>query len=77
MHKLYELIGAMQQRKIPFYLGVYRDKVITIHIALPGQRFEIDVLEDGSLDIGEFSGDELKSMDPTYVERLFIEFERR
>ncbi len=58
MHNLYKILQDLDSAKIFYTLAHYRDDVVTIHVTVPGKRFEIDVESDGSVDTAIFSGNE-------------------
>ncbi|MCA8303630.1 hypothetical protein LGN24_19260 [Burkholderia seminalis] len=57
-HALYELLSDLDDRRLFYTLGRHRPDTILISITVPGERIEIDVFDDGHLEMSRFSGDE-------------------
>ena len=74
MHLLYRTMDKLKEAKIHFSLGTHRDHVITISIALPGERIEVDVFDDERVDIARFRGSELESTDPDLIDEIIASF---
>lgn len=55
--KLLDTIASLQRAKIPYSLAVTRDDAITILATVPGQRWEIDVFRNGSVDLDVFQSE--------------------
>lgn len=52
--KIFEIISDLQISKISFSLEITREDAITVLVAVPGQRWEIDVFKDGEVDVEVF-----------------------
>src|SRR5581483_9929737 len=52
--KLMEIIRSLKAARIHFEVRYHRYDGITIEANLPGERWEIDVLEDGDVDFERF-----------------------
>ncbi len=52
--KLMGIIRALEAARIHFTLSYHRYDAVSIHASVPGQRWEIDVLEDGDVDFERF-----------------------
>ncbi|NIF40982.1 hypothetical protein F3J14_08805 [Burkholderia sp. Tr-862] len=57
-HPLYELLSNLDERRLFYTLGRHRPDTILISITVPGERIEIDVFDDGHMEMSRFSGDE-------------------
>ncbi|MDR8094452.1 hypothetical protein [Burkholderia cenocepacia] len=57
-HVLYELLSDLDGRRLFYTLGRHRPDTILISITVPGEHIEIDVFDDGHLEMSRFSGDE-------------------
>ena len=57
-HSLYHLLNRLEQARIHFTLGRYRDYTILVTLTLVGERVEIDVFEDGHMEVSRFKGSE-------------------
>jgi len=62
-----QFLGFLQnldQQEISYSLAHHRDEAIMVSVALPGERWEVEFLNDGSVEIerfisqGEISGEE-------------------
>lgn len=67
------LLNKLEKNSIFYKLNKVRNEAIMIEVAVPGQRWEIEFLEDGTVDIEKFISD--KDMyDVNELETLFKEF---
>jgi len=57
-HPLYELLSRLEQDRIHFTLGRYRSNTVQVTLTLVGERVEIDVFDDGHMDVSRFKGSE-------------------
>jgi hypothetical protein len=52
--KLMAVIRALEEAQIHFTVARNRDDAVSIQATVPGERWEIDVLEDGEVDFERF-----------------------
>jgi hypothetical protein len=52
-----ELLQRLKLAKIYSELRYYRDDAISVDVAVPGQRWEIDVFSDGRVEVEVFQSD--------------------
>lgn len=57
-HPLYELLQKLEAAKIHFTLGRWREDTVLVTLTLVGERVEIDVFEDGHMEVSRFRGSE-------------------
>lgn len=57
-HPLYQLLQNLEDAKISFTLGRSREDTVLVSLTLVGERVEIDVFEDGHMEISRFRGNE-------------------
>jgi hypothetical protein len=57
-HPLFALLAQLEAERIPFTLGRYRPDTILVSLTLVGARVEVDVFDDGHMDVARFVGDE-------------------
>ena len=57
-HPLFDLLRRLEAAKIYFTLARDRDDTITVTLTLVGERVEIDVFEDGHMEVSRFRGSE-------------------
>jgi hypothetical protein len=55
--KLMALLRRLEQAHIHHELTRYRDETISVRITVPGERWEVDFLVDGSVDVERFVSD--------------------
>ena len=66
-------LNKLEENSIFYKLNKVRNEAIMVEVAVPGQRWEIEFLEDGTVDIEKFISD--KDMyDVNELETLFKEF---
>ncbi|OQY43567.1 MAG: hypothetical protein B6247_31530 [Candidatus Parabeggiatoa sp. nov. 2] len=52
--KLLQFLNRLEQEKIYYTLSHHRENAIMITVSLPGERWEIEFLEDGSVEVEQF-----------------------
>ena len=72
-HQLYELLQKLEAAKIHFTLGRHRPDTILVTLTLVGERVEIDVFDDGHMEVARFPGSENIVGGSELVERLIDE----
>ena len=66
-------LNKLEENKIFYKLDKIRSEAIMVAVVVPGQRWEIEFLDDGTVDIEKFISD--KDMyDASELETLFEEF---
>lgn len=66
-------LNQLESSDIFYKLNKVRNEAIMVEIALPGQRWEVEFLEDGSVDIEKFISDG-DMYDVAELETLFKNF---
>ena len=58
-NQLTAFLAELEQKGISYHLAHHRDEALTVLVAVPGERWEIEFLGDGSVEIEKFvsSGD--------------------
>lgn len=69
-HQLYDLLSRLEFAGISFTLGRYRPDTILVSLTLVGERVEVDVFDDGHMEVSRFIGTEDVSGDAKLVEQL-------
>ena len=72
-HPLYHLLSRLEDAKIHFTLGRHRDDTVLVSFTLVGQRVEVDVFEDGHMEVSRFAGSEDIIGGEELVEKLINE----
>lgn len=57
-HPLYALLSELEQSRIQFTLGRYRPDSVLVTLTLVGERVEVDVFDDGHMEVSRFMGNE-------------------
>lgn len=73
MDGLIKFLNKLEQLKIYYRMNKIRSDSIMIEVAVPGQRWEIEYMSDGSLEIEKFVSNG-KIYDENEIEVLFNEF---
>ena len=55
---IFETIRLIEAAKLHFFIERTRPDTIRLSVTLVGERLEIDVFEDGHLEVSRFRGDE-------------------
>lgn len=74
-HPLFKLLNALEAASISYTLGRHRDDTILVTMTLVGERVEVDVFEDGHMEVSRFVGNEDIVGDESLV-RVLIEENR-
>ena len=54
---LISFLNDLRAAKINYRLGQYRDDAIMVEISVPGERWEVEFMEDGSVEAEVFRSD--------------------
>ncbi|MGG4443059.1 hypothetical protein [Brevibacillus fortis] len=57
LNELNDLLNKLEERHIFYRLSKIRSESIMIEVAVPGQRWEIEMMEDGTIEIEKFISD--------------------
>ena len=66
--KLSRLLGRLREAKIHHQLRDTREGAVSVDVAVPGERWEIDFLEDGSVEVEVFRSDGTIDGEPKLAE---------
>ena len=67
------LLADLRRANIDYRLRDSRDEAISVDVAVPGERWEIDLLPDGSVEVEVFRGDGVLH-DESKLEELLTRF---
>lgn len=71
--KFNDFLNKLEENQIYYRLNKVRDEYIMVEVAVPGQRWEIEFMEDGSVEIEKFISDgDIRGEEE--IEVLFKEF---
>ncbi len=74
--ELLDILSRLKEARIPYELAHYRDDAISVRLSVPGERWEVDFLHDGTVDIERFlSGGRIE--DESALAELFAKFSDR
>ncbi len=57
-HPLYDLLRKLDDAHIYFTLGRHREDTVLVTLTLVGERVEVDVFDDGHMEVSRFPGSE-------------------
>ena len=57
-HPLYDLLHRLEQAHIYYDVSRHRPETVTVTLTLVGERTEIDVFDDGHMEVSRFPGSE-------------------
>ena len=52
--RLLSFLSTLEEKKITYSLNHARDEAVMVEIAVPGERWEVEFLSDGSIDVERF-----------------------
>lgn len=55
--ELLTFLNALRERKLYYRLSQHRDDGIMVEVAVPGERWEVEFLADGEVDVEVFTSD--------------------
>lgn len=53
-NRLLSFLYSLEDRKIAYSLNHVRDDAVMVEIAVPGERWEVEFLSDGTVDVERF-----------------------
>jgi hypothetical protein len=53
-NKLVGLLSQLEQQNIHYTLAHHRDEAVMVSVAIPGERWEIEFFNDGSVEVERF-----------------------
>lgn len=71
--KLLAFLQRLKEAKIAYQLAHHRDEAIMVLISVPGERWEVEFLDDGAVDIEIFKSDG-KMLKESALNDLFTRF---
>jgi hypothetical protein len=57
-HPLFDLLRELEAANIHNILGRFREETVLVTLTLVGERVEVDVFEDGHVEVSRFPGSE-------------------
>ena len=57
-HPLYELLAELDAARIFYALSRHRSDSVLVSITFVGERVEVDVFDDGRMEVSRFQGNE-------------------
>lgn len=67
-------LNKLEEKKIYYKLDKIRNESILVEIVMPGQRWEVEFMEDSSIEIEKFISDSDGLYDERELEVLFMDF---
>ncbi len=72
-HPLYALLSELEHARIHFTLARDRSDTIRVTMHVVGERVEVEVFEDGHMEVSRFKGSEAIAGDRELVQRIIRE----
>lgn len=72
-HPLYGLLADLEAANIHFVLSRHRPDSVLVSMTFVGERVEVDVFDDGRMDVSRFKGSEDVVGDEDLVRRIIAE----
>ena len=69
-HPLYNLLKKLEDAHIHFTLARHREDTVLVTITIVGERVEVDVFDDGHMEVSRFPGSEDIVGDQDLVDEL-------
>lgn len=54
LSQLLSFLSSLEDRKIAYSLNHVRDDAVMVEVAVPGERWEVEFLSDGTVDVEKF-----------------------
>lgn len=74
LQKLNDFLNELEERKIFYKLDKVRSEAIMVEVVVPGQRWEVEFMDDGSVEIEKFISDGGVMYDESELKNLFKNF---
>jgi hypothetical protein len=71
--KLLEFLNRLREARIHFSLASHREDAIMVQIAVPGERWEVEFLNDGTVEVERFTSNGQIS-DQSELDSIFERF---
>jgi len=75
--RLLDFLNRLDQRHVHYSLGHTRPESVMVDLALPGQRWEVEFMSDGTIEIERYQSIASVENDPGLLDDLFAEFDRQ
>jgi len=72
-HPLFDLLADLDAASIHYTLARDRPDTVRVNVTVVGERVEVDVFEDGQMEVARFGGSEAVVGDATVIEALIAE----
>ena len=72
-HPLFDLLKRLEAARLYFTLSRHRSDAVLVSITVVGERIEVDVFEDGHMEVSRFKGSEAIEGEADLVYRLITE----
>jgi hypothetical protein len=72
-HPLFTLLADLDSASIHYEIGRHRPDTVLVTMTLVGERVEVDVFEDGHMEVSRFPGSEDIVGDESLVRRIINE----
>jgi hypothetical protein len=72
-HPLYDLLSDLESAGIHFRVSRHRPDTILVTLTVVGERIEIDVFDDGRMEVSRFKGSEAVTAGSDLVKRIIAE----
>ena len=72
-HPFYQFLRRLEEAKVHFTLARHREDTVLVTLTLVGERVEVDVFEDGHMEVSRFPGSEDIVGGAELVEKLIDE----
>lgn len=71
---LLDFLAQLDAAAIRYTLASFRDDALMVRVSVPGERWEVEFMRDGSIEVEVFRSDGHVVDDDSALERLFKEF---
>src|SRR4051812_3560637 len=73
-HRLLAFLRQLEAARIAYQLRHSRDEAVMVEIAVPGERWEVDFLEDGDIEVERFRSHGKIETTEAVLQELFRKF---
>jgi hypothetical protein len=72
-HSLYKLLRDLDSASIHYTIARDRPDTVRVNVTVVGERIEVDVFEDGHMEVSRFRGSEAVVGDVTLIQTLIAD----
>jgi uncharacterized protein (UPF0276 family) len=74
LQKLLDFLNRLDAMKFSYHLSHFREKTVAVELAVPGERWEVELYASGNIEIERFRSSDPVSGDGSILDDLFAKY---